>query len=139
MVARIGLGALPPEDAVYLASHQDADGQPFDGTHRYRLHFDKDQTPPVRAFWSLTMYSRDGYFVANPIRRFAIGDRDPLQLNADGSLDLYVQHDAPGGAKDANWLPAPEGVFNLNLRMYWPKDEVLAGKWVPPAVARVGD
>ncbi len=139
MVARVGLGALPPEDAVYLASHQDADGQPFDGTRRYRLHFDKDHTPPVRAFWSLTMYSRDGYFVANPIHRFAIGDRDPLQLNPDGSLDLYVQHDAPGGTKDANWLPAPEGVFNLNLRMYWPKDEVLGGKWIPPAVVRMED
>ena len=138
-VARIGLGALPPEDAVYLSSHQDGDGHPFDGAHKYRLHFEKDQTPPVRAFWSLTMYSQDGYFIANPINRFAIGDRDPLQLNADGSLDLYVQQDAPSGAKDANWLPAPAGAFNLSLRMYWPKDEVLGGKWIPPAVMRVVD
>jgi hypothetical protein len=138
-VARIGLGALPPEDAVYLSSHQDGDGHPFDGAHKYRLHFDKDQIPLVRAFWSLTMYSQDGYFIANPINRFAIGDRDALVFNTDGSLDLYVQHDAPGGTKDANWLPAPAGIFNLSLRMYWPKEEVVNGKWIPPAVARVAE
>jgi hypothetical protein len=135
-VARIGLGALPPEDAVYLSSHQDGDGHPYDGANKYRLHFAKDQIPPVRAFWSLTMYSQDGYFIANPINRFAIGDRDALAFNADGSLDLYVQHDAPGGTKDSNWLPAPAGAFNLSLRMYWPKEEVVSGKWIPPAVEK---
>lgn len=135
-VARIGLGALPPEDAVYVNCHQDSEAHPLDGAHRYRIHFDKGQTPPVRAFWSVTMYGDDGYFVKNPINRFAIGDRDPLQFNPDGSLDLYLQHDAPGGAKDANWLPAPEAAFNLSLRMYWPQDEVLNGQWIPPAVVR---
>ena len=91
--------------------------------------------PPARAFWSVTLYGPDGYFVKNPIQRFAIGDRDPLKFNEDGSLDLVIQHDAPGGDKDRNWLPTPEGGFNLTLRIYWPKDEALQGSWIPPAVS----
>jgi hypothetical protein len=133
-VARIGLGANPPEDAVYMHCHQDSDGRPFDGSHRYRIHFAAGDLPPVHAFWSVTMYSQDGYFVHNPINRFAIGDRDPLKKNADGSLDLYIQHEAPGGDHDSNWLPSPAGDFNLSLRLYWPQDEILKGKWIPPAV-----
>lgn len=133
-VARIGLGALPPEDATYMTCDHDAAGSLLDGSHRYRMHFSKDQIPPVRAFWSLTMYSEDGYFVPNPIKRFAIGDRDPLKFNADGSLDLYIQQDAPGGERDSNWLPAPGGKFNLALRMYWPAASVLSGRWTPPPV-----
>jgi len=133
-VARMGLGALPPEDAVYIHCEQDASGKPLDGSHRYRLHFAKDQIPPVRAFWSLTMYSEDGYFVPNPIHRFAIGDRDALKFNPDGSLDLYIQHDSPGGDRDANWLPAPADTFNLSLRLYWPSDEIVSGRWTPPPI-----
>jgi hypothetical protein len=132
IVARIGLGANPPEDAVYMHTHVDSEGKPLDARSRYRIHFDK--TPPVKAFWSLTMYSQDGYFVANPINRFAIGDRDKLKFNSDGSLDLYIQHDSPGADKVSNWLPAAEGEFNLSLRLYWPSDEILGGKWIPPAV-----
>ena len=134
MVARIGLGANPPEDAVYMHCDQDADGHLLTGASKYKIHFDKNQTPPVRAFWSVTMYGEDGYFTANPIDRFAIGDRDSVKFNADGSLDLYIQHEAPGGAKDSNWLPAPAQSFNLSLRMYWPNDDLLNGKWTPPAV-----
>jgi len=135
-IARVGLGANPPEDATYLQCQQDSAGQPLDGSHKYRLHFEKGQTPPVRAFWSVTMYGEDGYFTANSINRFAIGDRDPLRFNQDGSLDLIIQHDAPDAEKQANWLPAPAGSFNLNLRMYWPRESVLKGQWIPPAVIR---
>jgi len=133
-VARIGLGALPPEDATYIHCQEDAAGRPLQGSEKYTLHFTKEQIPPVRAFWSLTMYNEDGYFVMNPIHRYAIGDRDLLKFNPDGSLDLYIQHEAPGGDRDANWLPAPEGKFNLSLRLYWPSDAVLNGQWTPPAV-----
>jgi hypothetical protein len=133
-VARIGLGANPPEDAVYMHRRIDASGNPLDGSHTYRIHFDK--TPPVRAFWSLTMYGDDGYFIANPIYRFAIGDRDKLKYNPDGSLDLYIQKDSPGEEKESNWLPAGSAKFNLSLRMYWPREEVLSGNWIPPAVTR---
>jgi len=132
--ARYLLGALPAEDAVYYSSPRDSTGQPFDGGKRYVVHFDKIAIPPVRAFWSLTLYDDQGYFTANALSRYAIGDRDPLKFNADGSLDLYIQHDAPGGDKDSNWLPAPAGTFNLALRLYWPSDQVVNGAWTPPAV-----
>ena len=96
-------------------------------------------TPPTNAFWSLTTYTPEHFFIENPIRRYAIGDRDALSYNPDGSLDLYLQHEAPAG-KDSNWLPTPKGPkggFSLILRIYWPKPEVLSGAWKPPPVQRV--
>jgi hypothetical protein len=131
-VARTGLGALPPEEAAYFLCSKTRADHPLSGEHAFTLHFPADRLPPVHAFWSLTMYGEDGYFVSNPIQRFAIGDRDALKFNADGSLDLYVQHDAPGGDRDSNWLPAPNGRFNLSLRLYWPHEEVVRGRWKPP-------
>ncbi len=139
MVARIGLGANPPEDAVYLNCNEDIKGLAIDGTGRYRIRFAKSQLPPVKAFWSLTAYNEDGYFAANTINRFAIGDRDPLKFNADGSLDIYVQRSAPSAGKESNWLPVPDGKFNLSLRLYWPTAEVLNGRWVPPGLERISE
>jgi hypothetical protein len=137
-VAFAGLGANTVEDAVYPTAVVDADGQPFSSDKAYVLHFDKDQIPPVRAFWSLTMYNEEQFFAANSQNRYAIGDRDPLKYNPDGSLDIYIQRQSPGADKESNWLPAPaNGAFTMNLRLYWPKREVLLGKWVPPAVKRV--
>jgi len=81
------------------------------------------------------MYDEQGYFVGNSIHRFTIGDRDPLKFNPDGSLDLYIQHDAPPPERQSNWLPAPEGNFNLSLRMYWPDESVTSGHWMPPAIS----
>jgi hypothetical protein len=131
-----GLGANIPEDAVYPGSSVDVDGQPYDGANKYVLHFDKGKTPPVHAFWSITMYDRDGYFIENPINRYAIGNRNPLKFNADSSVDLYFQNVSPGKDKENNWLPAPTGSFNLTLRMYWPAEEFLSGNWTPPAVVK---
>ena len=131
-----GLGANIPEDAVYPASAVDSEGQPYDGSGKYVMHFDKGRTPPVHAFWSLTMYNKEGYFIENPINRYAIGNRNPLKFNADSSLDLYFQNISPGRDKESNWLPAPAGSFNLMLRMYWPAEEFLSGNWTPPAVVK---
>ncbi len=136
-IALIGLGANVPEDAVYPMSRVDSEGQPYDGSQRYVLHFDKGELPPVRGFWSLTMYDEKMYMTNNPIRRYAIGDRDKLQYNKDGSLDIYIQHASPGKSRESNWLPAPKGRFDVVLRMYWPTLGVLAGGWNPPAVKRV--
>jgi hypothetical protein len=136
-VALIGLGANLPEDAIYPMTLIDADGQPLTGANRYRLHFDKDELPPALAFWSVTLYDNEGFQVANPSNRFAIGDRDPLTYNADGSLDLHIQPDSPGSDKESNWLPAPAGPFNLTMRLYYPKPAALDGTWAPPAVQRV--
>jgi hypothetical protein len=84
------------------------------------------------------MYNEKQLLAANPIDRFAIGDRDKLAFNSDGSLDLYIQRESPGRDKESNWLPAPaSGPFTMNLRLYWPKAEVRDGSWVPPAVKLV--
>ena len=136
-IALIGLGANVPEDAVYPMSHVDSDGKPYDGSHRYVLHFDKVEVPPVRGFWSISMYDDEMYFVDNSIKRYAIGDRDKLQFNKDGSLDIYIQHASPGKDKESNWLPAPRGAFDLVLRAYWPMLEALTGSWNPPVVKRI--
>lgn len=102
------------------------------------MHFDKEQLPPIRAFWSLSMYDERQLFTANPINRFALGDRDALKFNADGSLDLYIQREAPDADKLTNWLPAPaSGGFTMNLRLYWPKPVALDGGWAPPPVNRL--
>jgi len=138
IIAMIGLGANQPEDAIYPLNVGDADGKPVMGENKYVLHFSKDELPPVDAFWSLTMYDKEGFQVANPLNRFAIGDRDPLKFNADGSLDLYVQNESPGGDKEANWLPSPKsGELGMTLRLYAPKPQVTEGRWNPPAIKRV--
>jgi hypothetical protein len=134
-VAYAGLGANTIEDAVYPTAFTDADGKPFSSDNRYVLHFNKDQIPPVHGFWSLTMYNEKQAFAANPIDRYAIGDRDKLSFNPDGSLDLYIQRETPGKDKESNWLPAPaSGPFTMNMRLYWPKSQVLYGNWMPPGV-----
>jgi hypothetical protein len=140
VVALVGLGANLPADAVYPSLFVDADNQPLDGAHKYVIHFDKGQTPPVNAFWSITMYTADSFFVANPINRYALSSWMPLKKNADGSLDLVVQAESPGKDKESNWLPADAGAFNMTLRMYWPTDKapsILDGSWKPPAVTRL--
>jgi len=137
LVSIAGLGANLPEDAIYPSCSFDANGQPLNGHNNYVIHFEKGKTPPARAFWSLTMYDPDGFMVANPINQFTIGDRSNLKANADGSLDIYIQHDNPGKNKEANWLPAPAGDFNILLRVYWPKEEMINGSWTPPAVNKI--
>ena len=137
IVALVGLGANLPEDAVYPLNLGDADGKPLTGLNKYALHFAKSEIPPVEAFWSITLYDKDGFPTANPINRNAIGDRDELKFNADGSLDLYFQNESPGKEREANWLPAPTDAFNLTMRLYAPKFEVLDGRWAPPPIRKV--
>ncbi|MBM7060268.1 DUF1254 domain-containing protein [Pseudomonas sp. UL073] len=137
-VAYAGLGANVIEDAIYPTVFADAEGQPLRSDQRYVLRFTKEQLPPVRAFWSLTLYDERQLFTANPINRYAIGDRDPLQFGADGSLELYIQRESPGKDKESNWLPAPaKGPFSMNLRLYWPQAEALDGRWLPQPVKRL--
>ena len=136
MVAYVGLGANLPEDAVYPLNLGSATGKPLDGSANYTLHFEKGQLPPAGAFWSVTLYDADGFQVANELDRFALSSWMPLKTNADGSLDLYLQNANPGADKEANWLPAPKGPFNLTMRIYAPKRDVLTGVWNPPPVQR---
>jgi hypothetical protein len=132
IVAQLGLGANLPEDA----NIGDETGRPLDGASDYTIHFDKEMLPPVDAFWSITLYDQEGYQVANSLDRFALSSWMPLAYNPDGSLDLYFQNRSPGADKEANWLPAPSGPFNLTMRLYAPKSDALTGKWNPPPVTK---
>lgn len=136
-VAMFGLGANLPADAIYPSTKVDGAGNPLSGANAYVIHFAAGQTPPVSAFWSITMYDDQGYFVTNAIDRYALHNWDPVTYNADGSLDLYLQNPSPGADKEANWLPAPTGSFNLTMRLYWPQPSVVDGTWQPPAVQQV--
>jgi uncharacterized protein (TIGR03000 family) len=138
-VTYFGLGANRPLDAVYPTSEVDIDGKPYDGANHYTMTFPKGQMPPVKGFWSVTMYNADYFFVANPLNRFTLSQRNKLKENEDGSVTLYLQNESPGKDKESNWLPAPKGKFVLMLRLYWPKEKdpsILDGTWKPPAVVQ---
>jgi hypothetical protein len=138
-VAVIGLGANLRADAIYMNASSARDRQPLDGGKRYRLTFAAAQTPPVRAFWSVTLYDDQGYLIANPLERHAIKSGDGLVREPDGSLVIYLQPDDPGPDHHANWLPTPDHQnFELTLRAYWPGEPLLEGRWVPPAVVPAG-
>ena len=136
IVTQLGLGANLPEDAVYPLNLGDSTGQPLDGANKYTVHFEKDQIPPVNAFWSITLYDPEGFQVANSLNRFAVSSWMPFHYNGDGSLDLYFQNESPGTGFEANWLPAPKGPFNLTMRLYAPTDAALTGRWNPPPVVK---
>jgi hypothetical protein len=136
-IALCCLGENLPQDAVYPSLSVDSEGRPLDGSSSYILHFDKGKFPPVDAFWSVTAYDTDGYFIPNALNRFALGDRDKLTTSPDGSLDLYIQADAPSADKQANWLPVAKAPFTLLMRLYSPKTEFLDGSWTPPPVQKM--
>jgi hypothetical protein len=136
IVAQLGLGANLPEDAIYPLNLGDEAGRPLDGVNRYSITFEKGAAPPVEAFWSITLYDPDGFQVANSLNRFAVSSWMPFKYGSDGSLTLYFQNESPGKNKEANWLPAPKGPFNLTMRLYAPKNEALTGRWNPPPVTR---
>jgi hypothetical protein len=137
IIAQVGLGANLPEDAIYPMNLGDEAGKPLNGANKYTMHFAKGATPPVNAFWSITLYDAEGFQVGNALNRFALSSYMPFKTNADGSLDLYFQNESPGKDLEANWLPAPKEPFNLTMRLYAPKPEALTGKWNPPPVKQV--
>ncbi|MBV8729956.1 MAG: DUF1214 domain-containing protein, partial [Acidobacteriia bacterium] len=131
--ARFGLGAIIPADAVYASTMNDTSGNPLVGTNSYVIHFAPGQAPPVRGFWSITVYDENGFLVANQINRYSIGSESGLASNADGSIDILLQNSMPGGL-ESNWLPVPAGPFSLTFRLYWPDEAVLNGAWILPPV-----
>jgi len=136
-IAVVGLGANTNVEATYPTALADGGGALLDGARRYQLVFPRGQTPPNAAFWSLTMYTLDGFLVPNAARRYAVGDtHPPLVRRADGSVVIAIQRDRPA-ARDVNWLPAPDGPFRLSLRIYRPTAAVLDGTWTPPPITPV--
>lgn len=133
-VAKFGLGANSPVEAVYPSTFTDNQGKNLTGVHNYTIHFDKGQTPPVNAFWSITLYNNQFYLAENPINRYSIASHTQgLNYNPDGSLDIYIQNANPGPEKESNWLPSPTGQFSLTLREYNPQEPILKGEYqIPP-------
>lgn len=119
---------------MYVGTRLDADHQQLVGSQPYLIHFDKANLPPAKFFWSMTMYDLPArHLVANPINRYSIGDRTTgLKYNADGSLDIYVQQKSPGANHESNWLPAPEGPYDVIARIYGPDSSVFDGTWKLP-------
>ena len=136
-IAFVGLGAVQPRDVSYPVAFNDSEDKPFDGANRYILHFDKGQTPPTNVTWSVSMYDPAGFYVPNAINRYNLASWMPLQYNPDGSLDIYIQTESPGPAKESNWLPSPSsGTFNLVVRNFWPKEAMFDGSWKMPGVKK---
>jgi hypothetical protein len=137
VAAHIGLGFNAPEDAIFMATHLDAGGHQLEGANRYLLHFDNGNAPPADGFWSLSLYDDEQHFFTNALNRYSLGSNSRLKSNTDGSLDIYIQSVDPGSDRESNWLPAPKGNFNLILRIYWPKPDVVDGRWTAPGIRNV--
>ena len=137
LITAIGLGANRPQDAVYPTSEGPDIVKKYSGERKYVMHFNKGAMPPVKGFWSLTMYDASYFFVPNALNRYTLSQRNKFKTNKDGSVDLYIQQESPGKDKEANWLPAPSGQFILMMRLYWPTEtppSLLDGTWKVPEV-----
>jgi hypothetical protein len=138
--AQAGLYGNSAKEAIYPTYFTDADDAPLDASkHSYTMTFPKDDLPPVKAFWSLTIYDgKTQLFIENPIDRYLLSSvmLDSFKLEGDGSLVLHVGKESPGQDLEANWLPAPDGPFYLTMRLYGPVPEALDGTWTPPPVDR---
>jgi hypothetical protein len=127
-----------PEETQYFYTDNDSDGKPLSGEANYEIIFPAGEIPPVKGFWSLTLYNKHHFFNPNPLNRYSLGTKNKdLKLNQDGSLTLYAGAKSPGKSKEANWLPAPKGKFSLYIRAYWGKQGILDGTWKPPVVRKV--
>ncbi|ESU27114.1 hypothetical protein FLJC2902T_22220 [Flavobacterium limnosediminis JC2902] len=136
--AKANIFVNKPNETKYFYQDLDVSGMRLNGNNKYTVTFTKDQMPPVKGFWSLTMYSKEHFFVPNQLNRYSLGTKNKnLKYNADGSLTLYVQSIPPDGDKMTNWLPAPKEAFSLYVRCYWPDERVLNDSWNPPAVMKV--
>jgi hypothetical protein len=123
---------------MYFYTDNDSESQQLVGESSYAVTFQKGQLPPVKGFWSLTVYDPEHLFAPNPLKRFALGTKNKtLKYDADGSLTIYLGNKSPGPYNEANWVPAPDGKFSIWLRSYWPDQAILDGSWKPPVVSRL--
>jgi hypothetical protein len=127
-----------PEETKYIYTDDDSQGQQLNGQNTYAVTFAKGQVPPVKGFWSLTLYNEEHFFHPNPLNRYSLGTKNKnLKYNVDGSLTIYAGAKSPDSDKESNWLPAPDGAFSLYIRAYWADKAIIDGSWTPPVVQRV--
>lgn len=137
-VAKSNIFVNKPEETKYFYQDLDGSGSRLNGNHAYTVTFTKGGLPPVKGFWSLTLYNKFHFFEPNSLKRYSLGTKNKdLQFGADGSLTLYVSATPPEASKMTNWLPAPKDDFSLYLRSYWPETAITEGKWTPPPVVRL--
>jgi hypothetical protein len=137
-VAKSNIYENRPEETKYIFTELDSQGQPLNGENLYIITFPKGQLPPVKGFWSLTLYTEQHFFNPNALNRYSLGTKSKtLRFNPDGSLTLYAGSASPGTDRESNWLPAPKGAFALYIRAYWPEKAILDGTWIPPRVEQV--
>jgi hypothetical protein len=126
-----------PAETKYIYTDDDSEGKQLNGSNTYEITFTKGQVPPVKGFWSLTLYNEEHFFHPNPLKRYSLGTKNRnLKYNQDGSLTLYAGAKSPGADKENNWLPAPEGHFSLYIRAYWADQAILDGQWKPPVIEK---
>jgi hypothetical protein len=135
-LARNQPGTATKDSEVRPVARVDSDDHPLNGANTYVLHITPNQVPPVRGFWTLTAYTKDGSLVDSKVPRLSISDRDKLKKNRDGSVDVIVSESSPGKSRAGNWLPAPGGDFQLVMRLYAPKPQASDGSWAPPVIER---
>src|SRR5262249_12251933 len=136
-VAKSNILVNRQNETKYFYQDLDGDGNRLNGKNSYSVTFAKGKLPPVKVFWSLTLYNEHHFFSPNELKRYSLGTKNKgLAFDADGSLTLYVQAKSPGKDKESNWLPAPDGHFSLYIRSYWPEAAITEGKWTPPPVKR---
>ena len=138
--AVLGIYGNTQEEAIYPSYYVDSDGNKLDGSNKYTLHFAEGELPPVNSFWSLTMYELPAsLLVENPLNRYLMNSTMVSQFNTDpdGGITFFFQNESPGKNKEANWLPAPKGPFSVVMRLYWPKEDALTGKWMNPAIEKI--
>ncbi len=127
-----------PTETKYIYTDDDSQGKQLSGQNSYSITFPKGQVPPVKGFWSVTLYNDVHFFNPNPLMRYSLGTKNKnLKYNPDGSLTLYASAKSPGKDKESNWLPAPNGTFSLYIRAYWPDQEIVDGSWQPPVIEKV--
>jgi hypothetical protein len=125
-----------PEETKYIYTDDDSQGHQLYGQNTYAVTFANGQVPPVKGFWSLTLYNEEHFFHPNPLNRYSLGTKNKnLKYNVDGSLTIGAK--SPGADKENNWLPAPNGAFSLYIRGYWADKAIIDGSWTPPVVQRV--
>jgi hypothetical protein len=130
-----GVAAPDPAGTSVFETQIDSDRRTLSGASRYVLHFARDQTPPVNAFWSIDVMATDGPARANAGRTIVSSRMLDLVRNPDGSIDIEIAASPPPSA-NVNWLAAPEGVFQVNLRTYDPASAIRDGRWSPPPIER---
>ena len=127
-----------PTETKYIYTDDDSQGKQLSGQNSYSITFPKGQVPPVKGFWSMTLYNEEHFFNPNPLKRYSLGTKNKnLKYNADGSLTLYASAKSPGKDKESNWLPAPNGTFSLYIRAYWPDKAIVDGSWQPPVIEKL--